>query len=916
MATAVERKSKSASKDSSDSVASNGKPPKMTYYFGRTKTEGKGSQKQLLGGKGANLAEMTSIGLPVPPGFTITTEVCDLYYKSGRKLPDGLMDDVTKNVAMLEKELGKKFGDNANPLLVSVRSGAAQSMPGMMNTILNLGLNDEAVVGLANATGQKRFAYDAYRRLINMYGDVVCGVDHELFEHAFDKIKAKYKVKNDTDVPLEGMVQLCDEYKKVFQKHFGKPFPQDPIKQLELAIEAVFKSWMQPRAVKYRQVENITGLLGTAVNVQSMVFGNMGDDSGTGVAFTRDPATGENKFYGEFLINAQGEDVVAGIRTPTHVDEMPKWNKQVYKQLLGIKDTLENHYRDVQDIEFTIEKGTLFMLQTRNGKRTGMAAVKIACDMVKEKLIDEKTAVLRIPAGDLIQLLLPSFTPAAKAEAKKEGRLLTVGLPASPGAAVGKLAFTAAEAVERTHAGEKVLLVRKETNPEDIEGMHMAVGILTSTGGMTSHAAVVARGWGRCCVAGAGAITIDEKARKIKVGNKTYSHNDTLSIDGSTGEVMAGSIATHVPKLSGDFATVMGWTEKYRTMKVRTNADTPDDAKRAREFGAQGIGLCRTEHMFFEGDRIKAMRAMIIAANEKERRAALKDLLPLQRKDFVGIFKAMAGLPVTIRLLDPPLHEFLPHDAKSQAEMAKELGITAAEVKTRVGQLHEMNPMLGHRGCRLAVTYPEILETQVQAITEAVIACREKKIDAQAEIMIPLAGTAKELAHLIAQVRQVIAEVQEKKKFKGKLDILVGTMIEIPRAALTADALAEDAEFFSFGTNDLTQMTFGFSRDDINTFLPDYLRLELLPRDPFQSIDVLGVGQLVDMGVKKGRSARKDLKCGICGEHGGDPDSILFCQKVGLDYVSCSPFRVPIARLAAAQAALKQAGTDVGRKGE
>jgi len=628
----------------------------MIYYFGSTKTEGNGKQKQLLGGKGANLAEMTSIGLPVPPGFTITTEVCDLYYKSGRKLPEGLMDEVARNVQTLEKELGKKFGDDADPLLVSVRSGAASSMPGMMNTILNLGLNDDAVKGLAKATDNERFAYDAYRRLINMYGDVVCGVDHEHFEEAFDKVKSKYKVKNDTDVPVEGMKLLCEEYKKVFQKHFGKPFPQEPIKQLELAIEAVFKSWMQPRAVTYRQVENITGLLGTAVNCQSMVFGNMGDDSGTGVAFTRDPATGENKFYGEFLINAQGEDVVAGIRTPLPVAEMPKWNKQIHKRLLEIKDILENHYRDVQDIEFTIEKGKLFMLQTRNGKRTGAAAVKIACDMAKEKLIDEKTAVLRIPAGDLTQLLLPSFAPAAKAQAKKDGSLLTIGLPASPGAAVGKLAFTAAEAVERTAAGEAVLLVRKETNPEDIEGMHSAVGILTSTGGMTSHAAVVARGWGRCCVAGAGQIQIDEKARKIKVGGKTFTNKDTLSIDGSTGEVMVGSIATQTPKLSGDFATVMGWSDKYRTMKIRTNADTPEDAKRAREFGAQGIGLCRTEHMFFEGDRIKAMRAMILAKDQKERREALKDLLPHQRKDFIGIFEAMGGLPVTIRLLDPPLH--------------------------------------------------------------------------------------------------------------------------------------------------------------------------------------------------------------------------------------------------------------------
>jgi pyruvate, orthophosphate dikinase len=913
----VKRKPKPASsQQTSGSVGTNGQPSKMIYYFGRTKTEGGGKQKQLLGGKGANLAEMTSIGLPVPPGFTITTEVCDLYYKHDRKLPPGLMDEVATNVATLEKELGKKFGDNSNPLLVSVRSGAAVSMPGMMNTILNLGLNDQAVVGLSNATGNERFAYDAYRRLINMYGDVVCGVDHELFEHAFDKIKAKFKVKNDTDVPVEGMIQLCDEYKKVFLKHFGKPFPQEPLKQLELAIEAVFKSWMQARAVKYRQVENITGLLGTAVNVQSMVFGNMGDDSGTGVAFTRDPATGENKFYGEFLINAQGEDVVAGIRTPLHVDEMPKWNKQVYKELLGIKDKLEQHYRDVQDIEFTIERGTLFMLQTRNGKRTGAAAVKIACDMVKEKLIDETTGVLRIPAGDLTQLLLPSFSPQGKQLAKKEGRMLTIGLPASPGAAVGKLAFTAAEAVDRTLDGEKVLLVRKETNPEDIEGMHSAVGILTSTGGMTSHAAVVARGWGRCCVAGAGEITIDEKAKKIKVGGKAFTAKDTLSIDGSTGEVMAGTIATQTPKLSGDFSTVMTWADKYRTMKVRTNADTPDDAKRARDFGAEGIGLCRTEHMFFEGERIKEMRAMILANTEKERRAALKDLLPLQRKDFIGIFKAMNGMPVTIRLLDPPLHEFLPHDPKTQAETAKELGITAAEVRERVSQLHEMNPMLGHRGCRLAVTYPEILEMQVTAVTEAVIACKEKKIDAQAEIMIPLVGTQRELAMLAEQVRQTIASVAEKKKVKGKLDILVGTMIEIPRACVTADEIGAEADFFSFGTNDLTQMTFGFSRDDINTFLPDYLEKEILLRDPFQSLDISGVGQLVEMGVRKGRSAKPNLKVGICGEHGGDPDSINFCQKVGLNYVSCSPFRVPIARLAAAQAALKQGGADTGRKGE
>jgi pyruvate,orthophosphate dikinase len=876
----------------------------MTYYFGKTKTEGKGTQRQLLGGKGANLADMTSIGLPVPPGFTITTEVCDLYYKHKRKLPPGLMDAVKQNVAILEKETGKKFGDSKLPLLVSVRSGAAASMPGMMNTILNLGLNDEAVVGLAEATSNPRFAYDSYRRLINMFGDVVSGVDHEHFEHAFDKIKKKYEAKVDNDVPLEGMVELCESYKQVYLKHYGKPFPQDPLEQLEAAIEAVFRSWMQSRAVKYRQVENITGLLGTAVNVQSMVFGNMGDDCGTGVAFTRNPSTGENKFYGEFLVNAQGEDVVAGIRTPLPVAEMPKWNKAIHKRLLEIKDLLEKHYKDVQDIEFTIERGTLFMLQTRNGKRTGAAAVKIACDMVKEKLIDEKTAVARIPAGDLTQLLLPSFTPAAKADAKKNGKLLAVGLPASPGAAVGKLAFTASEAVERFHAGESVILVRNETNPEDIEGMHVAAGILTSTGGMTSHAAVVARGWGRCCVAGAGAIHIDEKARKIKVGGKTLSHADVISIDGSTGEVMAGEVATQTPKLSGDFSIVMGWADKYRTLKVRTNADTPEDAKRAREFGAEGIGLCRTEHMFFEGDRILAMRAMILADNLADRQAALKKLLPLQRKDFVGIFTAMKGLPVTIRLLDPPLHEFLPHEAKAQGELAKELGVSPAFVKNRVAQLHEMNPMLGHRGCRLAVTYPEILETQVTAIVEAGIACVAKKIDVQIEIMIPLVGTAAELKWLREKTQTVIDSVKEAKKFTGKLNILIGTMIEIPRAALTADAVGEHADFFSFGTNDLTQMTFGYSRDDVNTFLPDYLQNELLAQDPFQSLDATGVGQLVEMGVTKGRSTKKGLKCGICGEHGGDPASINFCHQVGLDYVSCSPFRVPIARLAAAQAAL------------
>ena len=810
------------------------------------------------------------------------------------------MDEVRKNIAVLEKETGKKFGDAKNPLLVSVRSGAAMSMPGMMNTILNLGLNDESVVGLANATGNHRFAYDSYRRLVNMFGDVVVDVGHEHFEEAFDKIKLKHKAKQDTDVPVEGMIDLCKAYQQVYRHHHGHSFPQDPFGQLELAIEAVFKSWMQARAVKYRQVEGISGLLGTAVNVQSMVFGNMGDDSGTGVAFTRNPATGENKFYGEFLINAQGEDVVAGIRTPLPVDQMPKWNKKAFAQLLDIKKTLEDHFKDVQDIEFTIERGKLYMLQTRNGKRTGFAAVRIACDMVKEKRIDELTAVRRIPAGDLTQLLLPSFDPAKK----KAAETLTTGLPASPGAAVGALAFTAQEAVERTNAGERVLLVRKETNPEDIEGMHLAAGILTSTGGMTSHAAVVARGWGRCCVAGAGQLHIDEKARKVTVGNRTLTHKDILSIDGSTGEVMLGEVATQEPKLSGDFGTVMKWADKYRTLKIRTNADTPADAQRARDFGAEGIGLCRTEHMFFEGERIQAVREMILAETKEDRVKAIAKLLPYQREDFEGIFKAMKGLPVTIRLLDPPLHEFLPQDEKNQKEMAQRLGVSPAKVKQRVAQLHEANPMLGHRGCRLAITYPEILEMQVTAIVEAAINCKNRKIDAQPEIMIPLVCAAKELAVLVDLTNATIESVKKAKKFSGKLDITVGTMIEIPRAALTADDVARHADFFSFGTNDLTQLTFGFSRDDVNTFLPDYLKQEILPRDPFQTLDATGVGQLVEMAVKKGRSTKSDLKCGICGEHGGDPASVVFCHKAGLDYVSCSPFRVPIARLAAAQAAI------------
>ncbi|MHC5027284.1 MAG: pyruvate, phosphate dikinase [Planctomycetota bacterium] len=872
----------------------------MVYYFGRSRTDGGADQKQLLGGKGANLADMSSIGLPVPPGFTITTEMCAAFDEAGGRMPNGLLDEVHKNIAVLEKETGKSFGSSENPLLVSVRSGAAVSMPGMMDTILNLGLTDAAVDALAAATDNDRFAWDAYRRLINMFGDVVMGVEHEHFEKAFDRIKGQYGVENDTDVPVDGLVKLCNAYKTIYQKHVGKPFPQDPYVQLKFAIQAVFGSWNAPRAIRYRQINEIAKLRGTAVNVQAMVFGNMGDDCGTGVAFTRDPSTGKNSFYGEFLVNAQGEDVVAGIRTPRPVSQMPRWNKAVYDRLLEIKDILEQHYTDMQDIEFTIERGELFMLQTRTGKRTGAAAVKVAVDMVKEKLIDRDTALARIPANDLTQMLLPSFSPAAKKGAKTIAR----GLPASPGASTGTLAFSAAEAVDRTQAGESVLLVRKETSPEDVDGMHHAVGILTSTGGMTSHAAVVARGWGKCCVAGAGDLVIDPVKRKVTVGGKSYGSKDVFSIDGSTGEVMLGEVSRTSPKLSAEFNTVMKWADSVRTLKVRTNADAPADAKRARSFGAEGIGLTRTEHMFFEGDRISAMRQMILADTRSERETALKKLLPYQRRDFVGIFTAMKGLPVTIRLLDPPLHEFLPHDAKSQRDLAKEMGIPAKTVQRRVGLLHEFNPMLGHRGCRLAVTYPEILVMQVRAIVEATIVCKKKKIDARPEIMIPLVGTRSELAQLRQLTEQTIEQVRAAKKYTGKLDIPIGTMIEIPRAAITADEIAEVADFFSFGTNDLTQLTYGYSRDDINGFLPDYLEKEILPRDPFQSLDVTGVGELVDMACRKGRAVDPALKLGICGEHGGDPASIHFFQQVGLDYVSCSPFRVPVARLVAAQAEL------------
>ncbi|CAN5792487.1 pyruvate, phosphate dikinase [soil metagenome] len=876
---------------------------KMVFYFGPSKVDGDASLKMLLGGKGANLADMCSIGLPVPAGFTITTETCAAYYRAGQRLPVGLMNEVHKYVNMLEKETDKQFGSPENPLLVSVRSGAAVSMPGMMDTILNLGLTDQAVEGLAKQTGNRRFAYDSYRRLINMFGDVVMGVDHSLFEQAFKSIKSKYKAKTDNEVPEAGIIELCEAYKEVFRRKVGEMFPQNPFKQLELAIEAVFKSWNGERAISYRRIQGIQGLIGTAVNVQCMVFGNMGEDSGTGVGFTRNPATGENKFYGDFLINAQGEDVVAGIRSPKLIDEMPKWNKKVYDQLHKIKAKLEKHYRDMQDIEFTIEQGVLFMLQTRTGKRTGTAAVKIACDMVKEKLITEKQAILRIPAGDLVQLMLPSFDNSKKRASDK----LTEGVPASPGAAVGRLAFTAAEAVERKGKGEKVILVREETSPEDVEGMHTAEGILTSTGGRASHAAVVAVGWGKCCVVGAGDLHIDAKAKKMTVKGRTFGPDDVISIDGTTGEVMAGEVPVLIPdKLSGDFATVMRWSDKYRTLGIRTNADTPADARRAREFGATGIGLCRTEHMFFDAVRIKSMRKMILAETREDRVKYLAELLPYQRDDFVGLFTAMKGMPVTIRLIDPPLHEFLPQEEKQQAELAKAMNITLEKVKRRITDLHEANPMLGHRGCRLCITYPEILEMQVRAIVEATLDCQANGIKAMPEIMHPLVGTKKEIDVLRKMTLDTIDAVKKEKGWQKRIDIPIGTMIEVPRAALTADEIAHSADFFSFGTNDLTQMTFGYSRDDVNSFLPDYLAQEILDVDPFISLDRSGVGQLVQMGRDKGRSVNDKLKVGICGEHGGDPKSVHFFHKVGLDYVSCSPFRVPIARLAAAQAVLME----------
>ncbi len=882
------------------------KAAKYVYFFGGGKSEGKKEMKQLLGGKGANLAEMSSLGLPVPPGFTITTEVCDLYYKLGRKYPADLDRQIDANIAKVEKFTGKTFGHGSNPLLFSVRSGAAVSMPGMMDTVLNLGLNDQTLGALIDLTGNERFAWDAYRRFMQMFGDVVLGMEHDNFEHALDAIKKRRGAALDTDLDAEGLKEVVEAYQKVYDKA-GQSFPQGAREQLMASIDAVFGSWNNERAIRYRQLHDIRGLLGTAVNVQLMVFGNMGETSGTGVAFTRDPSTGQNKFYGEYLMNAQGEDVVAGTRTPHPISSLAKVDRKAYKQLVEIRQTLEQHYRDMQDIEFTIERGELYMLQTRGGKRTTAAAVKIAADMTREGLIRETEAVMRIEPKSLDQLLHPMFDPDAEATADQIGK----GLPASPGAATGKIAFDAITAEEWGELGEPVILCRIETSPEDIGGMSAAKGILTSRGGMTSHAAVVARGMGRCCVAGCGDLTIDYKARTMTTADGRVLHEgDWLSLNGTSGIVYAGQVGTVDPKLTGPFGQIMQWADKYRTLGVRTNADSPHDAAVAVRFGAEGIGLCRTEHMFFEGDRIIPMREMILADDAEGREKALAKLLPLQRDDFAGIFKALNGRPATIRFLDPPLHEFVPHDAAGQKEMAQAMGVTPAKIKAKVEALHEMNPMLGHRGCRLGITYPEITAMQARAVFEAAFQVK----GAHPEIMIPLVGNVKELANQKQIVLDVLADIlAEKKLSKPPFTYKIGTMIEVPRGAVTADRIAEEAEFFSFGTNDLTQMGCGFSRDDAGKILAEYVEKGIYEYDPFQTLDREGVGELIRIAVDKGRSTRKDIKLGICGEHGGDPSSIEFCHRTGLNYVSCSPYRVPIARLAAAQAAIGEQ-LDAGKK--
>ncbi len=891
---------------------------KMVYSFGDGKADGRADMKNLLGGKGANLAEMSNLGIPVPAGFTITTEVCTHYSSTGGKYPKGLDAAVSKALKQIEKIMGAKFGDKENPLLLSVRSGARVSMPGMMDTVLNIGLNDTTIQGLIAKTGDERFAYDSYRRFVQMYSNVVMGMEGRILEDILEKVKEKKGVELDTDLTADDWRVMVNAFKKEVKKHTKTAFPEDPEKQMWGAIGAVFESWDVPRAITYRKLNGIPSDWGTAVNVMAMVFGNMGDDSATGVAFTRDPATGEKVFFGEYLINAQGEDVVAGIRTPQQVtlSGSKNWAKKagvkeaqrkkdfpsleeampvVYKQLVRIYQGLEKHYREMQDIEFTIQQGKLWMLQTRTGKRTAAAAVKIAVDMVKEKLISKKEAVLRVEPKSLDQLLHPTFDPKAKTVT------IARGLPASPGAASGRVVFTADQAVEWSEKKEKVILVRLETSPEDIHGMDVAQGVLTARGGMTSHAAVVARGMGKCCVAGCGELKIDEKKKTFIVKGKTYKMGDWISLNGSSGEVLEGSVPTVDPSLSGSFGILMKWADEFRRLNVRTNADTPKDSAVARNFGAEGIGLTRTEHMFFEGDRIDAVREMILADDEAGRRKALEKLLPMQQGDFEGIFKAMNGLPVTIRALDPPLHEFLPHTKKDIDDLAKKLGVKPKTIKEKVDSLHEFNPMLGHRGCRLGIAYPEITEMQARAIFRAAKAMSKKKVKVLPEIMIPLVGHINELKLQEAIVRRVAGE-----ELKGtKINYMVGTMIELPRAALTADEIAESAEFFSFGTNDLTQTTFGLSRDDAGKFLPLYVDKKVLPHDPFQSIDQTGVGKLMQIGVELGRGTRSNLKIGICGEHGGEPASVEFCHKIGLNYVSCSPYRVPIARLAAAHAALK-----------
>jgi pyruvate,orthophosphate dikinase len=880
---------------------------KYVYFFGDGKAEGKGGMKNLLGGKGANLAEMTAIGLPVPPGFTITTEVCTEFYKNNRRYPALLQEQVEENMARVEKLMGKTFGDPKKPLLVSVRSGARASMPGMMDTVLNLGLNDETVQGVIELSGDRRFSYDSYRRFVQMYSNVVMGMDGDVLEHLLEQMKEDRGVKLDTQLSADDLKKLVGLFKNKVKEELGKEFPDDPNEQLWGAIGAVFGSWMNPRANTYRKLNNIPSEWGTAVNVQSMVFGNMGDDCATGVAFTRNPSTGEHLFFGEFLVNAQGEDVVAGTRTPQPINKaggdgslpsMEEVMPQCYDQLMQVQVTLEKHYRDMQDIEFTIEKGKLYMLQTRSGKRTARAAIKIAVDMVKEGLISEKEGVLRVGPEQLDQILHPTLDPKAPKE------VIAKGLPASPGAASGEVVFSADEAEEAAKLGLKVILVRIETSPEDIHGMHAAQGILTARGGMTSHAAVVARGMGKCCVAGCGDIKVDYRTQQFTARDgSVISKGDIITLDGSTGEVMKGQVPTVQPELTGDFGTLMKWVDKYRRLGVRTNADTPHDSKVARQFGAEGIGLCRTEHMFFEGERIMAVREMILAEDIEGRKRALSKILPMQKGDFLGIFREMKGLPVTIRLLDPPLHEFLPHTEAEIEELAKVMNVSVATLKNKVEFLHEFNPMLGHRGCRLGITFPEIYDMQVQAIMEA--ACelvKDEGYEIIPEIMIPLVSEVKELAILRGHAIRVADEVIS--RYGIKVKYLIGTMIELPRAALTADAIAREAEFFSFGTNDLTQTTYGLSRDDAGKFLPFYVEREILPNDPFVAIDQEGVGQLVRMGCEKGRQTRPDIKLGICGEHGGEPSSVIFCHKIGLDYVSCSPFRVPIARLAAAHATL------------